>query len=398
MSKDYFKLNEEVFFISGKNNALYNTFSGDIYVLTEEEGVEIKRLEKGGKISQNRNENVAIELIEKLERLHLGSRKEKNIYVEKITMYPNWFDFLCFKPAPVINRVTIELGGCDKNCVYCDNERYRRYTECFVNDKYGLKESTISLDKYVDIIKQLNLLGCKELLILGNDMINNSQKKERLIMKALESGIPSVMYIHCIECLNTDIAKKMSDKGAHLILQSDRTNIDYKIIEELIELKVMFSILLIVDYEESISTNSMVKELSEYGIEVKIDFVFRKNFNKEKIMECYHSQIPKINITEFSYNRRYNRCLNGTFVIQYDGTIVPCLGLRDCRVGNVQKIGEIFETGKIQKYWELNKDYDENCKDCGLRYACFDCKSLEKKLGGGLNLTVSCRRKINENS
>lgn len=394
MDKDYFKLNEEVFFISGKNNSIYNTFSGDVYVLTEEEGIELERLEKGEKISRSRNENVAINLIEKLENLYLGSRKEKNRYVEKITMHPNWFDFLCFKPAPVVNRVTIELGGCDKNCVYCDNEKYRRYTECFVNDKYVLKESTLPIDTYVSIIEQLILLGCKELLVLGNDMFNKSQKKEMLIMKALENGIPSVMYIHCIECLNMDMAKKLSEKGAHLILQLDNNdNLNYKIIEELIEMKVAFSILLIVDYEKNNSVNLVVKKIQEYGIEVKIDFVFNKNINKEKIMECYHSQIPKINITEFSYNRRYNRCLNGTFVVQHNGEIVPCLGLRDCRVGNIQKIGKIFETGKIQKYWELNKDYDENCKDCGLRYACFDCKSLEKKLGGGLKLTVSCRRK-----
>ncbi|MCP5108716.1 MAG: grasp-with-spasm system SPASM domain peptide maturase, partial [bacterium] len=44
--------------------------------------------------------------------------------------------------------------------------------------------------------------------------------------------------------------------------------------------------------------------------------------------------------------------------------------------------GEILE--KLQTYWHITKDKVEKCKDCELRYVCFDCREIPSRKSGDL--------------
>lgn len=72
----------------------------------------------------------------------------------------------------------------------------------------------------------------------------------------------------------------------------------------------------------------------------------------------------------------YDDCLFGKLVILHNGTIVPCLGLFNHIVGNLDEqplpliLKELY-----QKYWAISVD-DRNkqkCTECAYRYNCFSC-------------------------
>jgi len=50
-------------------------------------------------------------------------------------------------------------------------------------------------------------------------------------------------------------------------------------------------------------------------------------------------------------------------------------------IGNIKhkSVREILRDGDIDKYWDMSKDEIEVCKDCEYRYACFDCRPVERR-------------------
>ncbi|MDR1774199.1 MAG: hypothetical protein LBR30_04950 [Clostridioides sp.] len=94
----------------------------------------------------------------------------------------------------------------------------------------------------------------------------------------------------------------------------------------------------------------------------------------------------------FSLARKRNKCLVGTFATLSNGDIVPCLGLKDFKVGRIDKIYDIFTEDKLLKYWDMSNRYIVQCKDCGLRYDCNDCRSLEIRLGANIDEKITCTR------
>jgi radical SAM protein with 4Fe4S-binding SPASM domain len=80
------------------------------------------------------------------------------------------------------------------------------------------------------------------------------------------------------------------------------------------------------------------------------------------------------------------------FAILSNGNAVPCLGLKDLAIGKIDDIYGIFTEDKLLKYWDMSNRQIVQCKDCGLKYACNDCRSLETRLGASIDEKITCRR------
>ena len=83
------------------------------------------------------------------------------------------------------------------------------------------------------------------------------------------------------------------------------------------------------------------------------------------------------------FNKTYNTCWKKQIAVQDNGDVTPCI-FSDHVTGNIfkDKIYDIIP--KMEKYWKISKDKVKKCKDCELRYICFDCRVIACKKGGGL--------------
>ncbi|KGE12744.1 grasp-with-spasm system SPASM domain peptide maturase [Sphingobacterium deserti] len=83
-----------------------------------------------------------------------------------------------------------------------------------------------------------------------------------------------------------------------------------------------------------------------------------------------------VNINMFSEATRYNSCLNRKLSIDKKGLIKNCPS-SGTNYGHISRVGEllkIIELANFKRYWQVNKDKIEICKDCEFRYCCIDCR------------------------
>jgi SPASM domain peptide maturase of grasp-with-spasm system len=85
-----------------------------------------------------------------------------------------------------------------------------------------------------------------------------------------------------------------------------------------------------------------------------------------------------INIPSFTEALKYNSCLNRKLSIAVNGDIKNCPSLPDV-YGNLET-DKIKDTiGKdMMRYWTINKNQIDVCKDCEFRYLCLDCRAFRQ--------------------
>lgn len=85
----------------------------------------------------------------------------------------------------------------------------------------------------------------------------------------------------------------------------------------------------------------------------------------------------------YGFNKKYNSCWGQKVAVKKDGKVSPCIHSRVV-VGDLKKDDAETLVEKLEKYWKITKDHVEKCKDCELRYACFDCREIAWRAGGHL--------------
>jgi len=83
------------------------------------------------------------------------------------------------------------------------------------------------------------------------------------------------------------------------------------------------------------------------------------------------------NVSEFFYNQEFNPCWGNKIAVDFNGDIKPCMWSSQ-KLGNIAEtlIYQLIMTNKVDRFWLLNKDKIETCKECEYRYSCFDCRVL----------------------
>lgn len=84
----------------------------------------------------------------------------------------------------------------------------------------------------------------------------------------------------------------------------------------------------------------------------------------------------EVNLDLFSESQKHNTCLNRKIAIDIDGSIKNCPSLPGT-YGNIKttSLKEVVEKEQFRKYWNINKDQIEVCRDCEFRYMCTDCRA-----------------------
>ena len=87
-------------------------------------------------------------------------------------------------------------------------------------------------------------------------------------------------------------------------------------------------------------------------------------------------------------DKRFARgtCWNGKIAISSEGDVYPCIFARQMSVGKFPEMSleEIIQGQALQRLWQINLEEVDTCRDCELRYGCFDCRALAQTTTGDL--------------
>jgi SPASM domain peptide maturase of grasp-with-spasm system len=83
-----------------------------------------------------------------------------------------------------------------------------------------------------------------------------------------------------------------------------------------------------------------------------------------------------INLPTFAEAQLHNTCLNRKISIDVHGVIKNCPSMTSS-YGSIKTttLQEAIDTLDFKKYWTINKDKIDGCKDCEFRYICTDCRA-----------------------
>lgn len=384
----FFWLNEEVYFIPGSISSLYNLFTGEVYIIDKFDAEVLIKAEQGYDISNYENYDIFKKLILK----KMGKFYRSSVFIEKINLLPEWLNFIYFKPAPKINSVTISLSKCKNNCLNCDGNIYRRFSPCFCNSKEVNDIDFLKNKDILELLVKLKKLGSQELIFLGSS--SEDIDKELIIKNALKLNFDSIKYIQCYKSLSDINYKELGKLGAILYIQINYDEIGDSFLRKILSFDRKKFVVLIQARYGLDKFDKVTEFFKKHKISYMTDYVFCNDTNKQEIFKLYNEINFKIDSQKFSVKRKYCSCLVGKFTILSNGDIVPCIGLKEFKVGNYINVNEIFTEKNLLKFWNLSSSKINKCRDCGLRYACNDCRSMEMKLGSTIDEKISCIRRL----
>jgi uncharacterized protein len=191
------------------------------------------------------------------------------------------------------------------------------------------------------------------------EFIDAASKEELIIEIDKQTWIPTVIndkdYINLLE--------KM-DRSMDIQLEVEEgVNLD-AVIEKFSGLKVFR-----VNYFEAKKNDLIIP-----GVQINY---LEKNFEKCIVQSRIEGCFKKISEAQYMQNRLYNSCWGKKIAVTSDGNIRPCI-YSNILLGNLgDNISDILE--KAKKYWYITKDKVDKCKDCELKYVCFDCREIASR-------------------
>lgn len=96
-------------------------------------------------------------------------------------------------------------------------------------------------------------------------------------------------------------------------------------------------------------------------------------------------------IDTFMESQQFNTCLNRKISIDVNGEIKNCPSM-NFSYGNIKstRLEEGLSRDGFKKYWQINKDQIEVCRDCEFRYICSDCRAFTDKEGSLYAKPLKC--------
>ncbi|MFN3468040.1 MAG: SPASM domain-containing protein, partial [Candidatus Brocadiales bacterium] len=96
--------------------------------------------------------------------------------------------------------------------------------------------------------------------------------------------------------------------------------------------------------------------------------------------------LPKDEQVVCGKNFAQGTCWKGAIAISSEGKVYPCIFARQLPVGKLPETGleEIVKSQNLQRLWQITLEEVKTCKDCELRFGCFDCRALAQTITGDL--------------
>ena len=98
-----------------------------------------------------------------------------------------------------------------------------------------------------------------------------------------------------------------------------------------------------------------------------------------------------IHLKTFAEAQKHNTCLNGKISIDKRGMIRNCPSM-PTSFGSIDSssLVEALQEKQFKKYWNINKDQINVCKDCEFRYICTDCRAYTTDPENDLSKPLKC--------
>jgi len=108
--------------------------------------------------------------------------------------------------------------------------------------------------------------------------------------------------------------------------------------------------------------------------------LLKRNIFNEKHCGIINSEYFYSNINLFTESLNHNTCLNRKISIDKDGNIKNCPSMSQS-FGNIKdtSLEDALNHPDFKKYWNINKDQIEVCKDCEFRHICTDCRTYTER-------------------
>ena len=217
--------------------------------------------------------------------------------------------------------------------------------------------------KDIDFLSELNDLT--SLYITDNeisDFLEFFKKEKSLIQVEDGTWIPRVEF------------GKKPEKGKRLIFLEIEEGVDVEWISRIF----------------SSVSDLFVKEIHYYGSYIPTGFqpgvqILKMNKDFSRCIEyCRITQFfRKIGEDFYALNVKLNSCWGTKLAVTKDNMVRPCI-YSEIELGNLKNENIIDILNEAFKYQTITKDKVEKCKDCELRYACFDCREIARRKNGSL--------------
>jgi radical SAM protein with 4Fe4S-binding SPASM domain len=109
-----------------------------------------------------------------------------------------------------------------------------------------------------------------------------------------------------------------------------------------------------------------------------------KDFNHCIELATQDGELKKISESGYHLSKIYNPCWGRKVAIHKDHTVSPCIYSKIvCGHMNHDDVNIVLE--RLKQYWSLTKDRVERCRECELRYVCFDCREIAYRATGNIS-------------
>ncbi len=406
----YFSLYEECLLVpEEKNPAIYNTFSGEIYIITQEEAKFLSYLEMGEPFDKASDfagilPEVAKHYLELYENNKLGSCSKMPKNSSK--NFPNYLSLESYwmKPTPRFQIATISLSKlCGNTCDHCNRDETTTVYTCSscVGLEKKFNNSFMATDMAEKILVDLHDAGCENILFrvpdytVNKDYFNNifqiSQKLSFSFVAVLignsnltDADLLSIQQYNVIPILQFIINSKeelehMREMMEHFekISLNHRYHILTNVEAGLLDLDLLIKL-----------RNERISYAISYDAIIPRDLNSISKLNIQLFNRAMN--IPKTSPYYLAHNYAQNECLEGKIYINQDGSVYPCPALTNFYLGNGMDLRAVFSDDKLMNFWLFPKKNLSPCSKCGLKYACTDCRGLDYKLSGDLNANLFC--------
>lgn len=410
----YFKTGSHCYIVQGEYQAsIYDLSENLLLNIPSADAEMLLELNSGTPVEQVKNINY--DLLTQLIDMGMGRYYGNNAYIDKVRfgLPPSIKDFT--KNKVRISSLYLNINNeCNLDCVFCHTDNFvNRMTGCKRYSEFN-NNNNMQLDDYREVLAHSYRLGCRTLHIIGGEPFLEWDLLSAIMEEARSLGFNSIfIYTNLlnIERVNWSELSKVSliiHASAHnqeLSNRLVRNRPDFTMFSNNMEIlkktgiPFYYNIILnTINYEfreEIVEYYQLFNPLGlqySYIHEIGDDPVYNNLLLSDKgAYSCFTD-------LSFFHNVDFHPCLNGKLSVFKNGDVTVCPMMREEVIGNVivDSFRQIVEKRKYQDYWHYTLDQVDTCKSCSSRYACTDCRAIEKSAGGQLSSKTYCRHASRE--
>lgn len=245
------------------------------------------------------------------------------------------------------------------------------YLDFLIKNEYGFYVTADEFDMFVEMDYNFETVAH-----ISNCIIEISQTTISClesILNSLENLLCANIQIICFDFLEVE--------NLCYILKSSK-NYNFRSIELVLKYTdQIYNFIPDIDKE-----NFRIRELTLFDSKNKLQEMhkttFRINFidyNLQNFRNCgiISSKFFNVNKDKVFESFNYNSCLNKKISVDKNGDIRNCPSMLES-FGNIKEttLEEVLDKANFKKYWGINKDQINTCKDCEFRHICTDCRAF----------------------